>query len=215
MSPPADVATGGAFDWAGAYHRLERLSQAVEPGARPPQERHRILDARAAELARPLTTPAAEESLDLVCFRCGVQAYGLSLEQVTAVVPCALLRVPGLGDLHLGVFNYRGTTVAAIDLALLLGQARTECADRISAVIVEADRRRLGLIADDLVGIVRCPTADIRPLQVAEDAHAHGAVVGVTGQGWLVLDAVYLLRDARLLVDEEVTVMGSKGKASV
>jgi purine-binding chemotaxis protein CheW len=204
-----------AFDWAGAYDKLDRLRRSVDPAERLDLEEHgRVLDLRAEILARPLAAETDAEVLDLVCFRSGEQTYGLSLEQVEAVIQCSLLRIPGLGGLHMGVFNYRGTMVTAIDLALLLGQVRTESPDRVSVVIVHAEQRRLGLIFDELIGIARLPAADIRPVQVAEEAHAHGAIVGSTQESWLVLDGAYLVRDARLLVDEEVDFMGSTGETS-
>ena len=217
MSTKTDTARDRpAFDWAGAYAKLDRLRRSVDPAEQiEPEEHGRILGLRADVLARPLVAAADAEILDLVCFRSGEQAYGLSLDQVEAVVQCSLLRIPGLGDLHKGVFNYRGTMVTAIDLTLLLGQTRTEYLDRVSVVVIHAEQRRLGLILDELIGIARLPAADIRPAQVSEEAHAHGAIIGSTQESWLVLDGAYLVCDARLLVDEEVKLMSSNGEGSV
>jgi purine-binding chemotaxis protein CheW len=216
MSVELDSRPGQAtFDWAAAYDRLDRLRRSVDPAERlGSEERGRILARRAEVLAQPLTAPAAAEALELICFRSGEQHYGLPLEQVEAVIQCSLLRIPGLGDLHLGVFNYHGTMVTAVDLALLLGGSHTEYPDRVSVVVIHAERRRLGLISEELIGIARLPAADIRPVQMSEEAHAHGAIVGVSAKSWLVLDGAYLVRDARLLVDEEVKFMGSNGEGS-
>jgi chemotaxis signal transduction protein len=210
-SPPAPA----VFDWGAAFERLERLRRAVDPAGRLDADSHSdILRRRAEALARPPVVATEDEIVDLVGFRSGGQVYGLPLDQVDAVVQCPLLRIPGLTALHIGVFNHRGATVAAVDLSLLLGHGGTDCPERVSALVVHAERRRLGLVADELLGIVRQPAAGIRPLQVSAEVQAHGAIVGITGESWLVLDAVYLVRDARLLVDEEVGFMSQKGEDS-
>lgn len=214
-STPSGAASAEGFDWARARERLAAVGKRLDPSqALDPAERREILRQRAAELARPVAQGEEQELVDILGFRCGERTYGVAVESLDAVVQARLLPVPGLTGLHRGVINHQGAIITAVDAGLLIGQPPVALSDRVAVVILAADGYRLGLVADEVLGITPRPAADIHPLQMAEEAHGHGAVVGVTPDSWLLLDAGYLIRDARLVVDEEVAYLDPAGEGN-
>ena len=201
------------IDWTEVHARMEALRVESEASHElAPAERQQILRRRAAELALAPSNDDDVEMSELLAFRCGEQIYCLAVEQMDVVVQVPVLSIPGLGGLHRGVVNHRGTIIAVIDVGLLLGRAPMDVSEQLSVIVINADGQRLGLTADEVLGISRLPAADIQPLQAVEGSYSHGAIIGITPGSWLVLDAVYLAQDARLIVDEEVQIQGPSGE---
>ncbi len=91
-----------------------------------------------------------------VLFRIGGERFALPLEAIREVVnpqpPFA--RVPRTSDAVRGAMNLRGRVVAVVDLAPLVGLSRAAPADGAGRVVVlERDRRGLGLLIDDVLGV--------------------------------------------------------------
>jgi len=70
----------GHIDWRAINRRLEAVSAAIERGFSPsPEERKRILKARADLLARPYGAVQVGEVIEIVEFMLADERYGLSL----------------------------------------------------------------------------------------------------------------------------------------
>ncbi len=93
-----------------------------------------------------------------VLFRAGGERYALPLESVReVVVPRApFARVPRSGAAVRGAMNLRGRVVAVVDLAGLLGVgAEVLAGGRGQVLILDRDRRALGLLVGQVLGVER------------------------------------------------------------
>jgi purine-binding chemotaxis protein CheW len=111
-----------------------------------------------------------------VLFRAGGERFALPLDSVREVVipqpPFA--RVPRAGPAVRGAMNLRGRVVAVVDLAALAGVgAETLAAGRGQVVILDRDRRSLGLLVGQVLGVE--PVA-------AESGEPAGSMVRGVGQ---------------------------------
>jgi len=107
-----------------------------------------------------------------VVFRVARERYGLPLESVREVVlpqpPFA--RVPRCGGAVRGVMNLRGRVVAVVDLAELMGLTPQPLQAGLGQVVIlERDKRQLGLLVGGVMGV--------EPLAPGEEAS--GVVRGV------------------------------------
>jgi purine-binding chemotaxis protein CheW len=160
----------------------------------------RILEERAARLARPLpASSGVEEGVSLLVFRRGGDAFGVDALAVVQVLPrTAPTRLPGTRAFLPGVIHVREALVAVLDLPALLG-GRAAATDG-TVVVVSAGGMTLGLLADEVLGISAVPAAeaDARTESQAAPAWVRGTTSGLV----TVLDVEALARDARISVDE-------------
>jgi purine-binding chemotaxis protein CheW len=63
-----------------------------------------------------------------------------------------------------GVLNLRGVMVPIIDLRCRFGQGLTEATPLHIVIIVQIATRLVGLLADRVLDIVSCESADIKPV---------------------------------------------------
>ncbi|HSB19973.1 MAG TPA: chemotaxis protein CheW [Anaeromyxobacteraceae bacterium] len=95
-----------------------------------------------------------------VLFRAGGERFALPLDTVREVVipqpPFA--RVPRSGAAVRGAMNLRGRVVAVVDLAALMGVGEEALsAGRGQVVILDRDRRALGLLVGTVLGVEALP----------------------------------------------------------
>jgi purine-binding chemotaxis protein CheW len=107
--------------------------------------------------------PAGPDPVRHVLFRVAGERYALPLEAVREVVvpqpPFA--RVPRASEAVRGVMNLRGRVVAVVDLAALVGLPPQPLAGGSGHVLVlERDRRALGLLVGGVLGVEALPPAD-------------------------------------------------------
>jgi purine-binding chemotaxis protein CheW len=138
-----------------------------------------------------------------VVFRVARERYALPLEAVRQVVlpqpPFA--RVPRAGGAVRGVMNLRGRVVAVVDLAELMGLApQPLAAGQGHVVILERDKRQLGLLIGGVLGVEALEPA------APPDAAAGAVVAGVAPAS---MGAVTLLR-AGALAEAAAALFGAR-----
>ncbi|HET9552734.1 MAG TPA: chemotaxis protein CheW [Anaeromyxobacteraceae bacterium] len=138
-----------------------------------------------------------------VVFRVARERYALPLQAVRQVVlpqpPFA--RVPRAGGAVRGVMNLRGRVVAVVDLAELMGLApQPLAAGQGHVVILERDKRQLGLLIGGVLGV-----EPLAPDQAPEPAP--GAVVA--GVARASMGAVTVLEPAAL-ADAAAALFGAR-----
>ena len=124
-----------------------------------------------------------------VLFRVARERYALPLEAVREVVlpQAPFARVPRVGGAVRGVMNLRGRVVAVVDLAELMGLEPQRLAGGVGQVIIlERDKRALGLLIAGVLGV--------EPLTTGEGGPT-GVVQGVAAAS---MGAVTVLAPARL-----------------
>ena len=90
-------------------------------------------------------------------FRLNEEWYGLSVYQLVEVLPMPkITRVPSVPDHILGVMNFRGQVLSAIDLKKFFGLPQSGTTTDQAVVVVEHGEMQTGLLVDeigDLIGL--------------------------------------------------------------
>ncbi len=96
----------------------------------------------------------------------GREEYAVPVNRVREVLsPRDITPVPHTPAYILGVSSLRGTVLPIIDLKQRLGLAGTGADDKTRIVVVGLDDDdRVGLLVDRVRGVVRFPSAAIRPV---------------------------------------------------
>lgn len=199
--------TRPAVNWQAAYSRLEQTRRTLEAGGNPlPEEVKRILRGRAQALAKPLAevrTPA--EALDLLVFSLPGERYGIETSHVLEVICLReLTPVPCTPPVILGVVNHRGCILPVLDLRGLFklpGQGITE-GGRV--VAVEAGGMTFGIFADAVAETILVAAHEIALPPMTLSTGRQAFIRGITGEMIAVLDLEALVRDPRIVVNEEV-----------
>lgn len=169
-------------------------------------EKHAILKARAAELARPPEPQeAASEHLQVIEFQLASERYAVETVHVREVyalreltpLPCTPPFVPG-------IINVRGQILAVIDLKQFFALPRQGLSDLNKVIIVHTADMDVGLLADAVSGARSVSLRDIQPaLPVQAGGHAD-YIKGITRESVSILDVPRMLADPRIIVDEDV-----------
>ena len=126
-------------------------------------------------------------SVRYVLFRVGGERFALPLESIREVVTPQppFSRVPRTSEAVCGAMNLRGRVVAVVDLAALVGLAgQTLTAGRGQVVVLDRDRRALGLLIDGVLGV-----EPFEPPERGGEAAVVRGVASVKGLAVTVLDA--------------------------
>lgn len=162
-----------------------------------------ILEARARALAAPRVDHEREGArLLLLVFVVARERYALETRRLHAVVPRARwTRLPGAPPELLGLTAFRGEPLAVFDLRPLLGVEQPTGGQ--VAVVLGEHAPELALAADEVEGVARVRVEELRPAPPGAGGLARLPTFGVLEDGTAVLDAARLLRDPRLVVEDE------------
>jgi purine-binding chemotaxis protein CheW len=195
------------IDWQEVYARLERARQALEHGGQtPPEEAQRILRERAQALARPpeeVSLPT--EPLECLVFSLGGSRYGIEATHLVDVLRFTdPTRVPGTPPFVLGVMNHRGRILPVLDIQRLLGTTETTPTSGSRVLTVEAGGMSFGILADAVAGSIRVGAEELAPPPAGRVGAGASVIRGVTDDMVAILDVDALVRDPRIVVNEEV-----------
>jgi purine-binding chemotaxis protein CheW len=119
-----------------------------------------------------------------VVFALGETLLGVELGRLLRIVRLApITRVPRAPLFVMGVFNYRGQIVPAVDLRKRLGLPAAEYGAKARILIVELGARTAGLMVDATAGILRLPEKEIFSTPVGCEQIPAAYVTGSASQG--------------------------------
>ena len=191
-------------DWSEIRRRIEAVHAAIDRGsALSAEDERRILKTRAQALAQVPGGEADGETLEAVEFELAGESYAIALAQVREVGPLHdLTPVPGTPAFVLGIINLHGEIRTVIDLKKFFDLPDAGLTQLNQILLLEHEDLQLGILADTIRGVRRIPLADLQAsLPTLTDIRAD-YLRGVTGDRLVVLDAVKILSDKRILVDE-------------
>lgn len=160
-----------------------------------------ILDERARALAKS-TQVQTGATLPLVVFSLATEAYGIATGYVREVQPLHdLTPVPCTPSFVAGVINVRGSIYSVVDIRSFVGAPEQGIGAATTVILVDAAGLQVGILADEVSGATNVAVNDIKPPPAALK---DGYIQGVTKDMLILLDLEALLRDARIIVREEV-----------
>jgi chemotaxis-related protein WspB len=144
--------------------------------------------------------------MKVLVFHIGADRYGLALQDVGRVLPAAALKqVPLAPPSVAGVLDLHGEPVPVIDLARLAGHAREAVYVDTRIVLVDyrpsgGAVRPLGLLADQVSGIMELGAADLKEAGVAGPPFLGKVVTTPAGMLQMVDVAQLLTPEVRALL---------------
>lgn len=196
----------GPIGWRAVYHRFETISAAIERGFSPdPEERKRILKARADLLARQ--SGAAQELgevIEIVEFMLANERYGIESNFVREVYPLKdYTPLPCTPTFVLGLINIRGQILSIIDIKKFFDMAENGISDLNNVIIVHQYNMEFGILADSILGVRDIAIKDIPPPLPTLTGIREAFLKGITAERIVILDAKKLLADEKIIVYEE------------
>lgn len=192
--------------WKEACGRIGEAQAAIETGfALAPAQEKEVLKARAREMAQePQAAEVESDWLEVLEFHLGGERYALPLAQVRVV---SLLKdftpVPCTPPFVLGVINLRGEIRTVIDLKQLFGLPEMGITDLNKIIMIQNDEMEIGILADSISSVRRLRIAGMQPPLPTMTGISADYLSGVTSDRLMVLDALRILADKRIIVNEE------------
>jgi len=161
-----------------------------------------ILDFAAQLDQAPAARAIEERELHLVVFRLDQEEYAVPIELVREVVRVAdITRVPHAPPHIRGVMNLRGRILPVVETRGRLGLSPAQLTSASRVVVVELNKRTLGMLVDSVGQVTRLREGNITaaPEEVRNAAAESVSRVGRVGDRLLVLlDLDRLLRNEAL-----------------
>ena len=138
----------------------------------------------------------------------GAETYGVDILQVQEIREIdQVTRVPHVASYVRGVINLRGAIVPIVDLGLMFGFPEPIALKAASAIVLDVDRRLVGLVVSGVSDVVGLTDEEIRPAPDLGDRAIAQAVSGIgtrrdaegrdEGTSILLLDVEHLMRRIR------------------
>jgi purine-binding chemotaxis protein CheW len=138
-----------------------------------------------------------EKDLQVVGFRIGSETFGVRIGSVREIVRVPeITAVPNAPDAIEGVINLRGKIVPVMDLRKRFGNASVQPDKKNRILVVELEKRLLGLIVNSASEVIKIPPSEIEP---PGNVFAEGESNYVTGVGKLNGRLIILLDIEKLL----------------
>ena len=129
------------------------------------EEKRQELKKRARKLAEePPQETDGEEYLEALEFSLANERYAIETVFISEVYPLKeLTSLPCVPAFFLGIINVRGRIVTVIDLKRFFELPEKGITELNKIVIVESDNMELGVLADEIKGIVSIPMSGLQP----------------------------------------------------
>jgi purine-binding chemotaxis protein CheW len=108
---------------------------------------------------------AAEQAKrEFLTFRLGEETYGIDILQVQEIREIELVtRIPHVARFVRGVINLRGAIVPVVDLGLMFGFPQPLALEKASAIVLNTDRRLVGLVVTSVSDVIGLTDEEILP----------------------------------------------------
>jgi purine-binding chemotaxis protein CheW len=175
-----------------------------DPGANDPEAAlKQLLLARAQYLSViPQDKEETFESLSILEFQAGEERYGIETIYAAEVAELKrVTRVPGTPEFIIGALNHRGTVVAVLDLAKMLGIPIQGQRESGKLIFLKRCDSQSCLLVDDVYSVIAVAKKDILPFVMNRMGTESSFYAGVLENGVSILEPKRLLADQRFLVD--------------
>lgn len=126
----------------------------------------------------------ARESLKLVVFALQtgdrVYQYGIPIEQVHEITRTSeVTQLPSMPDFFEGIMNLRGNIIPIMDLKKRFHLGSTIKQDTTRVIVANFDKRKCGIIVDDVLEIIPVLAADIEDAPIFAGGITSNYLIGI------------------------------------
>jgi len=127
--------------------------------------------------------------------------YGIDILKVQEIREIDLVtRIPHVARFVRGVINLRGAIVPVVDLGLMFGFAEPLALAKASAIVLNVERRLVGLVVSSVSDVLALADDEILPAPELGDRAIGEAIAGIGTRGdetVMLLDVDHLMRRVR------------------
>jgi purine-binding chemotaxis protein CheW len=194
-----------AIDWQMVRKRLDAVTDNLNRGLTPAEEKN-ILKARARALARePLPAATESEILEILEFSLADESYGVDMAYVRETRPLReITPVPCTPQFVLGLINVRGRILSVIDIKKFFDLPGKGLTDLNKVIIMHDGEMEFGILADSVLGVRTIPLTELQPSLPTLSGVREEYLKGVTKDRTVVLDGKKLLSDGKIIVHDEI-----------
>ena len=136
----------------------------------------------------------------LTC-RLGEESYGIDILKVQEIREIdRVTRIPHVARFVRGVINLRGAIVPVVDLGLMFGFEQPLPLEKASAIVLNVDRRLVGLVVSSVSDVLALAEEEILPAPDLGGRAIGQAIAGIgarDGTSVMLLDVDHLMRRVR------------------
>ena len=194
------------IDWSKVHHRMEISRSAIERGTVPsPEEKKRVLRARAKELAQDVSDKKAiGATIEVLEFLLATESYGIETSFVREVGPMKeLTPLAGTPPFILGITSVRGQILSIIDIRRFLNMPEIRLSENPKIIIVSNQSMEFGILADNISGVRSIPIVELQSSLPALLGSRIEYLRGVTNERMVILDAAKMFSDKNFVIDEK------------
>jgi purine-binding chemotaxis protein CheW len=155
-----------------------------------------------------LATTDERPKREFLTCRLGRETYGIDILKVQEIRELErVTRVPHVASFVRGVINLRGAIVPVVDLGLMFGFPQPLPLEGASAIVLNVERRMVGLVVESVSDVVAladdeiAPAPDLGERAVGRALHGIGtraeATADAEGESILLLDVDHVMRRIR------------------
>lgn len=150
---------------------------------------------------------ATEEFLECVTFLLGGEVYAFETEYAAEVIRVPkLIKLPGVQELIVGIFNLRGEIIAAMDIRSLLGVSALPLPASARIIVIKGDGFTTGILTEAVQGVQPLPLGQFEPVVKSVSPAAREYLRGQinrNGEMAILLDIKRLLASPHLIVNHQ------------
>jgi len=164
----------------------------------------RILRERALKLAVEESAASESGKFDVLEFMLDREKYGIESIYVREVSPVkSFTKIPCTPSFVTGVINIRGKIISIIDLGIFFDLPRKGLSDLNKVIIIQSPDMEFGILADEIIGVSKSALNYLETsLPTLEDIRSD-YLKGVTNERLIILDALKILTDPKLIVNDK------------
>lgn len=162
---------------------------------------HKILHERARAIAQKKELPEEGATTEVIHFTLHPEKFAIESEYVREVISLEnLTPLPGTPEFIMGIINYRGTILSAVNLKVFLGLSETGLTEMDKVIVLSDQEMEFGIVTDKIED-----TENILNDKIAEPPHSLSETGKELIRG-LIHNEVVLLSAKKVLQHNQMTI---------
>jgi len=132
------------------------------------------------------------------------EKYAIDGSLVSEVLPLNNLTIiPGVPSFITGIMNIRGKITSIVNLKRFFNLKEKGLTALSKILVIKHQLMEFGIVTDEIIGINQLDIGSLSPPPVTLQGEGAGYILGVTPEGTILLDAVAILSDNALIINQK------------